>query len=233
MSRNSVIFIKSLTGCESRFLGIIGLIGYWNTEFLFIIWVHPHYDHIMTDSLDFLRRYSTPAKALGEPAPTDEQLASIFEIAMTAPDHGRIRPYRFVTIRGRAREKLSQVFGQAVQQRDPQVTPEYLKKQMDKPLRSPLIVVVIANLIDSPKIPKIEQRLSAGAAAHNILLASNAMGFGSIWLTGDNAYDDLVKEQLGLAGNEEIIGFIYLGTDSHPVNRLESVDVGSYVSDWS
>ena len=190
------------------------------------------YDHIMTDSLDLLRRFSTPAKALGEPAPNDDQLHKIFEIAMTAPDHGRIRPYRFMTIRGEAREKLSEVFGTAVQQRDPQVTKEYLKKQQDKPLRSPLIVVVIATLIDSPKIPKIEQKLSAGAAAHNILLASNAMGFGSIWLTGDNAYDDYVKNQLGISANEEIIGFIYIGTDKHPVNRLEAVDVDSHVSDW-
>ena len=117
--------------------------------------------------------------------------------------------------------------------RDPDVTPEYLKKQQDKPLRSPLIVVVIATLIESPKIPKIEQKLSAGAAAHNILLASKAMGFGSIWLTGDNAYDDFVKGQLGLTDNEEIIGFIYLGTDTHPVNRLESVNVDSYMTSWS
>ena len=82
--------------------------------------------------------------------------------------------------------------------REPDVEPAYLAKQKDKPLRSPLIVVVVASLIVSPKIPEIEQMLSAGAAAHNILLASNALGFGSIWLTGANAYDALVCGELGL-----------------------------------
>ncbi len=162
----------------------------------------------MKQLLQLLNRHSTPAKALIDPAPDDEQLDQILKIAMSAPDHGRIQPYRFITIRGDARYALSKVFGDAVSRRDPEVSEAYLNKQKDKPLRSPLIVVVIASLIESEKIPQIEQMLSAGTAAHNILLASKAMGFGSIWLTGDNAYDSGVFEALGLAANEKIIGFI-------------------------
>jgi len=152
---------------------------------------------------------------------------------MHAPDHGRIYPYRFMTIRGDARIELSKVFGEAVKRRDPDVSQEYLKKQEDKPLRSPLIVVVIACLIESPKIPEIEQMLSAGAAAHNILLASKAMGYGSIWLTGDYAFDPFVCNALDLADNEKIIGFIYLGTETIDINKKPEVDIDSKIKQWT
>jgi len=186
----------------------------------------------MNDSLTHLNRRSTPAKALADPAPDEAQLKQILKIAMSAPDHGRLHPYRFISIRGEGRNRLSDLFGRAVLQRNPQVEAEYLQKQKDKPLRSPLIVVVVANLIKSPKIPEIEQMLSAGAAAHNILLASNALGFGSVWLTGENAYDNLVRSELEVATNEKIIGFIYLGTPQldippRPVPRIEN-----FLSRW-
>ena len=186
----------------------------------------------MNDELKPLDRYSTPAKALSEPAPDDAQLQQILSVALTAPDHGRLRPYRFITIRGDARYRLSELFGEATLRREPDVDPAYLQKQMDKPLRSPMIVVVVASLIDSPKIPEIEQLLSAGAAAHNVLLASNALGFGSIWLTGANAYDPFVCEALGLAENERIVGFLYLGTPDFCVPRPAPPRVSDYLTDW-
>ena len=186
----------------------------------------------MNQQLQFLNRHSTPAKALAEPAPDDGQLKQILEIAMSAPDHGRIHPYRFITIRGEARTELSKVFGEAIKRRDPDVSDEYLKKQKDKPLRSPLIVVVVACLIESPKIPEIEQMLSAGAAAHNTLLASNAMGYGSIWLTGDNAYDPYVCNALELADNEKIIGFIYIGTETIDIHSRPEIEVEEKISQW-
>ena len=186
----------------------------------------------MTDSLKHLNRNSTPAAALTEPAPDDRQLQQIFEVALSAPDHGRLRPYRFITIRGDARHKLSDLFGRAVLQREPDVEAAYLQKQKDKPLRSPLIVVVVASLIESPKVPQIEQLLSAGAAAHNILLASKALGFGSIWLTGANAYDPFVRAELGLSENERIIGFVYLGTPSLEIPPHELPDAADFLTNW-
>ena len=187
----------------------------------------------MNQQLQLLERHSTPARNLAEPAPDDAQLRKIFELAMHAPDHGRLRPYRFITIRGEARHALAEVFASAVRKRDPKVTQAYLKKQKQKPLRSPLIVVVVACLSDNPKIPEIEQILSAGAAAHAILLASKAMGFGSIWLTGDNAYDASVCEPLGLDSNEKIVGFIYLGTEISAIPHPPKPDLDGKISDWN
>jgi len=182
--------------------------------------------------LQFLDRVSTPANMLIEPAPNDEQLAQIFRAAMNAPDHMHLKPYRFITIRGEARQALSAVFVNAVQIRKPDVDSDYLKKQGQKPLRSPLIVVLVASLHDEPKVPEIEQMLCAGAVANNMMLASNALGFGSIWLTGDNSYDDNVCRPLGLTSSERIIGFIYLGTPKVKKSNRETPDLSDKVSDW-
>jgi nitroreductase len=186
----------------------------------------------MNQLLEFLDRHSTPARIMVEPGPDREQLKQILAVAMSAPDHGRIQPYRFISIRGEARNELSRVFGEACQRRDPNVPSYYLKKQQDKPLRAPLIVVVVASLVESAKIPEIEQMLCAGAVAHNILLGAKAMGFGSIWLTGDNAYDQAVLQALDLADNEKIIGFIYLGSVTAKTNPREQADAESKLSDW-
>ncbi len=187
----------------------------------------------MNQQLQLLQRHSTPAKELTEPAPDEAQLREIFRLAMHAPDHARLCPYRFLTIRGDARMALSEVFGSAVKRRDPQVSEAYLAKQKDKPLRSPIIVVVVVCLQDNPKVPEIEQMLSAGAAAHGVMLASNAMGYGSIWLTGDNAYDNTVYEALGLEANEKIIGFINLGTEKRKFPRPPKPTVDEKVMPWT
>jgi nitroreductase len=186
----------------------------------------------MNAALQHLNRYSTPAKALAEPAPDDAQLKQILQVAMSAPDHGRLYPYRFITIRGDARYRLSEIFVQATRQREPEVDAAYLAKQREKPLRSPLIVVVVATLIESEKIPEIEQMLSAGAAAHNILLGANALGFGSVWLTGANAYDDYVRGELGINDDERIVGFVYIGTPQLDIPPRPLPEVDEYLSNW-
>ena len=182
--------------------------------------------------LQFLDRVSTPANMLIEPAPNDEQLAQIFKASMNAPDHKRLKPYRFITIRGEARQALSEVFINAVKIRKPDVDAAYLEKQGQKPLRSPLIVVLVASLQDEPKVPEIEQMLCTGAVANNLMLASNALGFGSIWLTGDNTYDANVCRPLGLADSERIIGFIYMGTPKVKVPNREILNLSDKVMDW-
>ena len=182
--------------------------------------------------LQFLDRVSTPANMLIEPVPNDEQLGQIFRAAMNAPDHKHLQPYRFITIRGEARQALSEVFVNAVKIRKPDVDPDYLNKQRQKPLRSPLIVVLVASLQDEPKVPEIEQMLCVGAVANNIMLANNALGFGSIWLTGDNSYDDNVCRPLGLTSSEKIIGFIYLGTPKVKKPNRETPNLSDKVSDW-
>ncbi len=185
----------------------------------------------MNDLTFLTEHHSVPAAQLHEPAPGNEQLDAILQSAMSAPDHGQLHPFRFLIIRGEARLRLSRVFEQAARRRTPD-DEAGIRKQADKPLRSPLIVTVIARIIDSPKIPEIEQLLSAGCAAQHIQLACRALGYGSIWLTGGNAYDLSVHEALGLDLDERIVGFLYIGTPEPGAGTKQRLSASAITSEW-
>jgi nitroreductase len=152
------------------------------------------------------------AKALTDPAPDEGALELLLECAARAPDHGRLRPWRFVVIRGAARERLGELMAQQLQRKQPDASPESLQRERQKALRAPLIVVVAAVCDAAARIPAIEQILAAGAAAENMMLGAMALGFGAMWKTGDAAYDATVKAALGLEDADAIVGFLYIGT---------------------
>ena len=149
------------------------------------------------------------ARALTEPAPDAGALQLIFSSAVRAPDHGRLRPWRFVVVRGGARERLGELFAAHLQRAQPQLGAEALQRERLKALRAPLIVVVAAQCNPAVKIPVIEQTLSAGAAAHAMMLAAFALGFNAMWKTGGPAYDQTVKQALGFASTDAIVGFYF------------------------
>lgn len=159
-----------------------------------------------------LRRHS--ARTLTEPAPDAAALECMFASAAHAPDHGHLRPWRFVVIDTAARAAFGDVLAAHLRRKHPTSSEETLQRERGKALRAPMIVVVAAHVAASVKIPAVEQLLAAGAAAHAMLLAAVALGFNGVWKTGDAAYDDTVKSALGLGPEDAIIGFIYLGTEA-------------------
>lgn len=152
------------------------------------------------------------ARALTEPAPDAGALELIFASAVRAPDHGRVRPWRFVVVRGAARQRFGGLLADHLQRTHPQTGAESLQRERAKALRAPLIVVVAARCNAQVKVPVSEQLLATAAAAHAIMLAANALGFGAMWKTGAAAYDPAVRAGLGLLPEDAIVGFIYLGT---------------------
>ncbi|WP_426141638.1 nitroreductase family protein [Pseudomonas sp. DWP3-1-2] len=183
------------------------------------------------EALDvLLNRVSVPR--LLDPAPDAAQREILFGAAMRAPDHGQLRPFRFLTVEGAARERMGDLLAQALQDSGEQVTPQALDKARLGPLRAPLVVVVIARLTDHFKVPRQEQLITAGCAAHSVLLAAYALGVGAVWRTGELAYSPLVAKGLGLAANEEVIAFLYLGTPQNPPRIAGKVDVADVVSEW-
>ncbi|WP_206336526.1 nitroreductase family protein, partial [Pseudomonas viridiflava] len=100
------------------------------------------------------------------------------------------------------------------------------------PVRAPLVVVVIARLQDHFKVPRKEQLITAGCAAHGVLLAAYALGVGAVWLTGELSYSPHVAKGLGLDAGEEVVGFLYLGTPLNPPREAPKVDGGGFVSEW-
>ena len=159
------------------------------------------------------------ARVLTEPAPDDGALELIFESAARAPDHGRLRPWRFIVIRDAGRARFGELLSDHLRRTHGSVTEETLQRERQKAFRAPLIVVVAAVCNPAVKIPVIEQILSAGAAVQNMMLAASALGFNAMWKTGAPAYDDAVKAALGLEPEDAIVSFLYLGTDaSGPVS---------------
>ena len=152
------------------------------------------------------------AKTLTDPGPDAGALELLLESAARAPDHGRLRPWRFIVIRGSARERLGELMADQLVRVQPTASAESLQRERQKAWRAPLIIVVAAVCNTSARIPVIEQILSAAAAAQNMMLAAGALGFGAMWKTGGAAYDDRVKVALGLDANDAIVGFLYLGT---------------------
>jgi nitroreductase len=168
------------------------------------------------------------ARALTDPAPDEAALDLMFASATRAPDHGRLRPWRFVVVRGSARERFGELLADHLRRTHPQVGDESLQRERLKAFRAPLIVVVAAHCDPAVKIPLIEQTLSAGAAAHALMLAAVALGFNAMWKTGGPAYDDAVKVALGLERRDAIVGFLYFGTETAeraPAQRAEWRDL--------
>lgn len=184
------------------------------------------------DVLDALiNRVSAPR--LIEPAPTAEQRELMFQAALRAPDHGQLRPWRFLTVEGEARHSLGELFAEAIASKYPDADEEALTKARNMPLRAPLLILVIARTQEHPKVPAHEQVLAAGCAAHGILLAAYAQGVGAVWRTGELSHDPVVDAGLGLAANEQVIGYLYLGTPQRELRAAPAVSVDEFVSDWA
>ncbi|MCX7807959.1 MAG: nitroreductase [Deltaproteobacteria bacterium] len=165
----------------------------------------------MSDPLAFLEKRAS-AIALREPGPPPELVERIVRAALRAPDHGALRPFRILLFEGPGRERLARAFVASAQRQNPKADPSLLEKERQKAFRAPLVFVVASTPRPHPKVPEIEQVLSAGCVAYGILLGLQAAGFGGMWRTGAPAYDPELKRELGLAPSDAIVGFIYAGT---------------------
>jgi nitroreductase len=183
------------------------------------------------EALDvLLNRVSVPR--LIDPAPDAAQREILLGAAMRSPDHGQLRPYRFITVEGQARERMGELLVQALESSGVEATQQALDKARLGPLRAPLIMVVVARLQDHFKVPRKEQLITAGCAAHGVLLAAHALGLGAVWRTGELCYSPVVAKGLGLNADEEIIAFLYLGTPQNSPRDVQKIDAGQLVCAW-
>jgi nitroreductase len=161
-----------------------------------------------------------------------DTLEEILKAGLRAPDHAQLRPWRIVVIKGEARAALGELFARAKLTSDHDHPAEKLAKLKSKPLRAPVIIAVAAKITEHPKVPEVEQLLSAGAVVQNMLIAAHALGLGAMWRTGGMAYDHVVKEGLGFEENDQIVGFLYLGEIDGRVKPLPDLSPGDFVSHW-
>jgi nitroreductase len=183
------------------------------------------------DALDLLLTRESALK-LAAPGPSGADLDAMFQSAVRTPDHGRLRPWHFVVIDSDRREAFGALMAQSLLRRQPDAEPEMLQRERAKAMRAPTIVVAAAKVNKTHKIMPFEQIASAAAATQTIVLAANALGFGAMWKTGGAAYDPAVKAAFGLTPDDEIMGFVYLGTDVGGTSTIPRPDAAKFVSVW-
>lgn len=161
------------------------------------------------DALELLLNRRSHGR-LTAPAPLGEARQRLFQAAVNVPDHGRLRPWRLITVEGEGLARLGQIFAEAEQARGGDDAA--VARAANLPLRAPLMVVVVACPKPHDKVPEWEQVASACCAAHSVQMAAFGQGFGAIWRTGYFTTDERVCQGLALADHERIVGFVYVGT---------------------
>lgn len=175
------------------------------------------------------KRRSASAMALAEPGPDPDQLAEILRIAARVPDHGKLAPWRFVILRGAAKDAFAEKITQLA---DSQANATKAKAALRKLTRPPVAVAVISRFIPG-EIPEWEQRQSASAVCHQLLLTASALGWGANWITDWYSYDPRATAILGLTDGEQVAGYLYLGTTTEQPQERVRPDVAAITTEWS
>jgi nitroreductase len=184
--------------------------------------------------LDYLlTRNSAPIPELKEPAPSDQEIETILTAATRVPDHGRLAPWRFILYRGSAREKIGEGLAALAEKREGPLPEGRRNQELARFSRAPLVIGVISSPKENPKIPQWEMFLSGGLAAMNLMIAANALGYGTNMIT--NWYSDTEEGRalLGLAPHERVIGFVHIGTHDGPGFERPRPDVTTLYADYS
>jgi len=178
-------------------------------------------------------RRSVKPDRLIAPGPSPEQIESILKIASRVPDHKKLAPWRFIVLEGDARARLGEIIAEACVAEEKEPPSEVrLATERGRLLRAPLVIAVVSRVTENRSAPEWEQVLSAGAACFNLCLAANAMGYGTSWITEWIAYNARVRAALGLADNERIAGFIYIGTPAERPEERERPALSDIVTRW-
>ncbi len=179
------------------------------------------------------RRSSRPAM-LSEPGPTETQLNAILSAAARVPDHKKLVPWRFIVFEGEARARFGDRLAQVCQREGSEPLSQVrLDTERGRFLRAPVVIAVVSRIERSRGVPEVEQILSAGAAAFNLCLAANALGFGTSWITEWYAFSPGMRDVIGLGEDETIAGFIYIGTAQEQQPDRARPDLTDIVSRWN
>jgi nitroreductase len=186
---------------------------------------NPTLDHLLS-------RRSVSANSLTEPGPSAAQLEQILTAAARVPDHKKLVPWRFVLFEGAAREAFGRVLAEVCRAEETDPGAFRLQNEATRFLRAPIVIAVVSRVTDNPAAPEWEQILSAGAACQNLIVAATALGFGAQWITEWYAYSQGVRAALGLANNERVAGFVYIGTPKEKPEERERPRLADIVTSW-
>lgn len=179
-----------------------------------------------------LSRRSVGIAFLREPGPNPEELEQILTIATRVPDHGKIVPWRLVVIEGEARQQVGERLAEIAARKDPTLDAAALEVERQRFLPAPLTIGVISSPKVHPKVPELEQLLSAGNVAFNLLHAAHALGYAASWVTRWYAFDAEASAMLGAGADERFVGFVHIGTPAASIEDRPRPDLADVVSRW-
>ena len=166
---------------------------------------------------------------LSIPAPTEAQIKAAIDCAVTAPDHKKLRPWRFIVTQGNARHELGRAFLAAAEAQaaaeGETLSEKARQKTYNMPLRAPVIITVVTQMQEHKKVPPFEQMLSAGAAVQNLILALKAQGFSTVWRTGLLCNEPAVKAYFGVGADDYVTAFVYTGSSPCDMPTRKAIDI--------
>lgn len=162
-------------------------------------------------------RRSMPAFQMREPGPSKAEIEEILTLASRVPDHGKLAPWRFIVMTGDARKRVTMELAAIAKADKPDLSDEMIAVEESRFTRAPVVVAVVSKAGPHVKIPEWEQVMSAGAVCLNMVIAANALGYVSNWLTEWMAFDERAHKVLGVEPGEKVAGFIHIGSTDFPV----------------
>lgn len=171
-------------------------------------------------------------KKLQSPHPNKDEMKLVYKAALRAPDHAWLRPSEFIEVTGKGLDKLSKIFTDYIEGTNQDSNDLVLQKYKNAPYRAPMIIVLVTNVKEHPKVPAIEQMLSTAAAAQNILLALNALNYGAIWRTGVLSLNDQIGKYFNFNKNQNILGYLYVGSCSGEPKKIPNLNIDEFVTKW-
>jgi nitroreductase len=156
----------------------------------------------------------------------------LIRAATMAPNHHLTEPWRFVVLTGPARVGLGDAHARSIARLKPGHPVEGLRKEAQRPLRAPVVVAVVHVAGAPDPITMREDRDAVAAATQNLLLAAHHEGLAAIWRTGALVDEDEVREHLGLARDDAIVAFVYLGWPESPAPEPPARKSVEHVTEW-
>lgn len=183
------------------------------------------------DALAFLTR-RTSATRLAEPAPSTEEVRAIVRASTSAPDHARLRPYRFVVVAGDARETFGRALAAAAEEARGPLSGPMQHKLVQKAFFGPMLLALIASPRPGASVPVWEQEATAACAGFGVILAAEALGYGAVWKSAPVHEGRALTETLQLRadGSEKLLGWVNLGTRADAPGRRPEVDVDTLIT---
>ncbi|MEW6341976.1 MAG: nitroreductase [Paraburkholderia sp.] len=167
------------------------------------------------------------------PGPDDHELAAIFDAALRAPDHGHLQPWRFVVVRGAARDALGEVLVDIACARSPGDPRSAHAHRSKKAHAAPVIIALGAAVNGDSTVPEVEQLLAVGAASMNMLNAIHVLGYGGFWATGADSYHPAMHAALGFGPSERLLGFLFVGTPQPGQRPATRPQRSAFVREWT